>query len=56
MLFFLIQIWNADQMGLQLEVTSGRTLAIRGTKKVYSTVQRINATTHSYTIHVQLKA
>lgn len=43
-------------MGLQLEVVSGRTLAIRGTKKVYSAIQRINATTHSYTIHVQLKA
>lgn len=43
-------------MGLQLEVTYGRTLAIRGTKKVVRTVQRINPTTHSYTIHIQMNA
>lgn len=49
-------MWNCDQMGLQLEVVSGRTLAIRGTKKVITTVQRLNATTHSYTVHIQLKA
>lgn len=50
------QIWNADQMGLQLEVTSGRTLTIRGMKKVACTVQRMNATTHSYTVQITLNA
>ena len=49
-------MWNADQMGLQLEIPPGRTLTIRGTKKVIRTVQRVNATTHSYTIHVQINA
>lgn len=43
-------------MGLQLEIPPGRTLTIRGTKKVIRTVQRVNATTHSYTIHVQMNA
>lgn len=43
-------------MGVQLEVTSGRTVAIRGTKKVIRKVQRVNATTHSYTIHIQMNA
>lgn len=43
-------------MGLHLEIPPGRTLTIRGTKKVIRTVQRINATTHSYTIHVQMNA
>lgn len=43
-------------MGLQLEITSGRTLTIRGTKKVVRRVQRVNATTHSYTIHTTLNA
>lgn len=43
-------------MGLQLEVTSGRTLTIRGTKKVVRVVQRPNATTHSYTVHITLNA
>lgn len=43
-------------MGIQLEIPTGRTLTIRGTKKVVRKVQRINATTHSYTVHVQLNA
>lgn len=43
-------------MGLQLEVTSGRTLTIRGTKKVVRVVQRTNATTHSYTVQITLNA
>lgn len=43
-------------MGLQLEIPPGRTLTIRGTKKVIRKVQRLNATTHSYTIHVQMNA
>lgn len=43
-------------MGLQLEIPPGRTLTIRGTKKVIRNVQRINATTHSYTVHIQMCA
>lgn len=43
-------------MGLQLEIPPGRTLTIRGTKKVIRKVQRVNATTHSYTVHIQLNA
>lgn len=43
-------------MGLQLEIPPGRTLTIRGTKKVVRQVQRINATAHSYTVHIQMKA
>lgn len=43
-------------MGLQLEVVSGRTLTIRGTRKVVRKVQRRNATTHSYTVHITLNA
>lgn len=43
-------------MGLQLEVTSGRTLTIAGTKKVIRVAQRKNATTHSYTVQITLNA
>lgn len=43
-------------MGLQLEIPPGRTLTVRGTKKVIRKVQRINATTHSYTVHIQMNA
>lgn len=43
-------------MGLQLEIPPGRTLTIRGTKKVIRKVQRVNATTHSYTVHIQLNS
>lgn len=43
-------------MGLQLEIPPGRTLTIRGTKKVLRKVQRKNATSHSYTVHIQVNA
>lgn len=43
-------------MGLVLEVVSGRTLTIRGTKKVARAVQRANAVTHSLTVHIVLCA
>ena len=49
-----IQVWNVDQMGIQLETTSGRTHTFRNTKKVVRTVQRMNATTHSLTLHITL--
>lgn len=53
---FIIQIWNADQMGLQLEIPAGRKIMIRGTKKIIRPVQRIDTTIHSFTIHIQMKA
>lgn len=37
-------------MALQLEVTSGRTLTLRGIKKVSRVVQRVNSTTRSYNL------
>lgn len=43
-------------MGFQLEVVSGRTITIRGVKKVIRVVQRQNATTHSYTVYITLNA
>lgn len=43
-------------MGLQLELPPGRTVSVRLTKKVIQPVQRTNATTHSYTINVQMNA
>lgn len=43
-------------MAVQQEVVSGRTLTIRGAKKVIRNIQRKNATTHSYTVHVTLNS
>lgn len=43
-------IYNADECGFNLEIHSGRTLAVKGVKLVEANVQSINATTHSYTI------
>lgn len=43
-------------MGLQLEVTSGRTLSVRGSKKVIRVIQREHAATHSFTLHITLRA
>lgn len=43
-------IYNSDQSGFQLELRSGRSLAIEGTKKIECIAQSISATTHSYTI------
>lgn len=41
-------------MELQSKVTSDRTLAIRGTKKVVRKVERNNLITHSSSIHIQM--
>lgn len=43
-------------MGLQLGIPPGRILTIRRTKKLVRKVQRVNATTHSYTVQIQLNA
>lgn len=52
----LNNIYNTDQSGFNLEVRSGRTLAVSGIKVIPSTVQSVNATTHSYTIQPTISA
>ncbi|KYN14205.1 hypothetical protein ALC57_13589, partial [Trachymyrmex cornetzi] len=48
-------IYNSDQSGFQLELHTGRTLAIEGTKKIECAIQSVSATTHSYTIQFQAR-
>lgn len=43
-------IFNTDQCGINIELVSGRTLDIVGTKRVMKAVGSVPATTHSYTI------
>jgi hypothetical protein len=43
-------IFNADQTGINLEMVEGRTLDTKGAKTVEAKVQRINATTHSFSL------
>lgn len=43
-------------MGLQLTITSDRTLSIRGTKKIVHKVPCVSVTTYNYTIHIQMQA
>ena len=45
---------NADQTAIQCEMASGRTLTIKGVKKVTRVVQRQAATMHSFTLQVCL--
>jgi len=52
----LENLYNSDQSGFQLEMHSGRTLAVEGEKKVQCTVQSVSATTHSYTIQPLISA
>ena len=47
---------NSDQSGFQLEMHSGRTSAIEGTRQVECVVQSIYSTTHSYTIQPTISA
>lgn len=44
------EIMNTDQVGVEKEQHSTRTLEFQGTKKVYGVVRSKNATTHSYTL------
>ena len=52
----LENLYNSDQSGFQLEMHSGRTLAVEGEKQVQCLVQSISATTHSYTIQPLISA
>lgn len=52
----ITDIYNSDQSGFQLEMHSGRTLAIEGEKQVQCLVQSVSATTHSYTIQPTISA
>uniref|UniRef100_A0AC34FX85 HTH CENPB-type domain-containing protein n=1 Tax=Panagrolaimus sp. ES5 TaxID=591445 RepID=A0AC34FX85_9BILA len=52
----LEKVFNADQTGIKQEMISGRTLAIKGEKKIKAVVKRVNATTHSYTVQVLISA
>jgi len=49
-------LYNSDQSGFQLEMHSGRTLAVEGEKQVQCLVQSISSTTHSYTIQPLISA
>lgn len=44
------QIFNTDQMGIEKEQYSTRTLSFQGERKTFGVVKSKNATTHSYTI------
>lgn len=43
-------VYNADENGFNLEVHSGRTLAVKGEKTVEDIVQSLHSITHSYKI------
>lgn len=45
------QIINTDQIGLEKEIHSSRTLSFKGEKATFDTVASKNASTHSYTLH-----
>ena len=48
--------YNSDQSGIKQEEHTGRTLHTSGVKKVEAVVQRMNATTHSFTVQPILNA
>ena len=48
--FHLSEILNTDQVGIEKEVYSTRTLSFSGEKKTFGNVASKNATTHSYTV------
>jgi hypothetical protein len=50
------RILNTDQMGVNLEFSGKRTLNLRGEKAILGRVQKINATTHSFTIQPVISA
>ena len=49
-------VYNSDQSGFQLEIHSGRTLAVEGEKQVQCLVQSVSSTTHRYTIQPIISA
>jgi len=46
------RVWNTDQSGFNYEMTSARTLSVRGERDTQGLVQSMNAMTHSYTLQV----
>lgn len=50
------QIFNTDQSGFNLELLSRRTLEVKGTKKVISTIRSKPSATHSYTVQFLISA
>ena len=48
--YMLDHIWNADQSGFTKELTTARTLDIKGKRSVERIVQTASALTHSYTV------
>lgn len=50
------EILNTDQVGLELELHSSRTLSYEGEKVTMARVRSKNATTHSYTIQPTISA
>lgn len=50
------EILNTDQVGLELELHSSRTLSYLGEKVTMVRVRSKNATTHSYTIQPMISA
>ncbi|CAD6235365.1 GSCOCG00012418001-RA-CDS, partial [Cotesia congregata] len=55
-IYGLPNTFNSDQSGFQLEMHSGRTLAVEGDKQVQCLVQSVSYTTHSYTIQPTISA
>lgn len=52
----LAKIFNTDQSGFSPEHLSGRTLEIRGTKKVFSTIRSSHSASHQYTVQFMISA
>lgn len=49
-------VFNTDQSGFHPEHLSGRTLEIKGTQKVFSTIRSKHSATHSYTVQFLISA
>ena len=49
-------VYNSDQSEFQLQMHTGRTLAIEGTWQVECVVESISSATHSYTIQATISA
>lgn len=52
----ILEVFNMDQMGINLEMTGSRALGQIGTRRFEVTVQRVNATTHSLTVQPLISA
>ena len=48
------EILTTDQVGIQKEIHSSRTISIQGRKRIYGAVVSKNAATHSYTIQLTI--